>query len=210
MTIEVWNSHSEKLLKELKGHSGWVLSVAISQKGTTIVSGSSDKTVRVWNSHSGKLLNELKGHSDWVRSVSISQDESTIVSDSDDKTIRVWNLHSGKLLNVLKCHLDSVRSVAISLDGTTILDPLELFHTNLDLVVDHWVVKAGKRLFWIPPSFRPTNLYAIELNNIIVAVGTKSGRMVIFSVNSDNQESATVTKRRNKVENFLADFLKFK
>ena len=45
----------ELLSEKVNAHSGWVLSVAFSPDGTTIVSaGSSDKTIKVWDS--GALL----------------------------------------------------------------------------------------------------------------------------------------------------------
>ena len=37
----------------LNGHTGWVTSVAFSQDGSQVVSGSGDKTVRIWNVTTG-------------------------------------------------------------------------------------------------------------------------------------------------------------
>jgi len=51
-------------LQTLKGHSGWVNSVAFSPDGKQIVSGSAI----------GAALQTLEGHSDWVRSVAFSPD----------------------------------------------------------------------------------------------------------------------------------------
>jgi WD40 repeat protein len=67
---------------ELKGHTHWVMSVAFSQDGSRVVSGSGDKTVRIWNVTTGEVEAELKGHTDWVRSVAFSQDGSQVVSGS--------------------------------------------------------------------------------------------------------------------------------
>ena len=95
-------------------HSGFVLSVAFSPDGKTIVSGSTDQTLKVWDagapnpapdpSPSPNLSAptlvaaslELKAekqsaHSDYVRSVAFSPDGKTIVSGSDDKTLKVWD-----------------------------------------------------------------------------------------------------------------------
>jgi len=42
----VWDMVSGQEKSKLEGHTDWVKSVAISPDGTTIVSGSDDKTVR--------------------------------------------------------------------------------------------------------------------------------------------------------------------
>jgi WD40 repeat protein len=81
---------------ELKGHTDFVRSVAFSQDGSRVVSGSYDKTVRIWNVTTGEVEAELlKGHTDFVRSVEFSQDGSRVVSGSNDKTVRIWNVTTG-------------------------------------------------------------------------------------------------------------------
>ncbi|KIJ92871.1 hypothetical protein K443DRAFT_42365, partial [Laccaria amethystina LaAM-08-1] len=69
-----------------------VMSVAFSQDGGRVVSGSGDCRVRVWNATTGEVEAELKGHTDSVTSVAFSQDGSQVVSGSDDETVRIWNV----------------------------------------------------------------------------------------------------------------------
>ena len=45
----------EQVLKALDGHTGTVLSVAVSPDGAKILSGSLDKTVRVWSMKTGQV-----------------------------------------------------------------------------------------------------------------------------------------------------------
>ncbi|KAF8989195.1 hypothetical protein BDQ17DRAFT_478908 [Cyathus striatus] len=129
-------------------------------------------TVRVWNSQSGKLLNELKGHSGMVNSVAISQDGTTIVSGLDDMTVRMWSDQTSIINNY---QLFCIRT----------FNELGLLHklseTNLNLVVDDWIVNSGRKLFWLPPSFRPANLQVIAINDTTVAIGTALGKMVTIS-----------------------------
>ena len=47
--MRVWDASTGVELKKLKGHTGWVDSVAFSCDGSRIVSGSEDKSVRVWD-----------------------------------------------------------------------------------------------------------------------------------------------------------------
>jgi WD40 repeat protein len=46
----------------VRGHSGWVLSVAYSPDGKHIVTGSNDNTVKVWDSQTGKEVSVLLCH----------------------------------------------------------------------------------------------------------------------------------------------------
>ncbi|KAF8999981.1 WD40-repeat-containing domain protein [Cyathus striatus] len=222
-TVRMWSLQSGKLLNVLKGHSDWVSSVAISQDGTTVASGSYDMTVRVWNSWSGKLLNELKGHSGSVRSVVISKNGTTIVSGSEDKTVRVWSVQNGTCTHFWNLN-NTVEMITFSVDQNFIivnnhqffcmrtfneLDLLcELFDTNLNLVIDDWIVKSGRRLFWIPPSFRPTNVQAIAISVNTVAIGTTLGQIVIIYLNADKWGLATGINKRNNIKELLKEILK--
>ena len=44
-----------QVLKVLEGHTGLVMSVAVSADGSKIVSGSYDNTVRIWSAESGQV-----------------------------------------------------------------------------------------------------------------------------------------------------------
>ncbi|KJU82397.1 repeat-containing protein [Candidatus Magnetobacterium bavaricum] len=125
----------------LQGHSGYVRSVAISQDGTKIVSGSDDNTVKVWDMTNGSMINTLQGHSGYVPSVAISPDGTKIVSGSDDNTVNVWDMTNGNMINTLQGHSGYVRSVAISQDGTKIVS------SSGDHSVKVWDAKTG-RLIW--------------------------------------------------------------
>jgi len=88
-----------------------VRSVAFSQDGSWVVSGSNDN-VRIWNVTTGEVEAELKGHTSRVNSVAFSQDGSRVISGSDDKTVRIWNVMTGEVEAELKGHTHWVTSVA--------------------------------------------------------------------------------------------------
>ena len=77
-------------LRTLSGHAGMVNSVIFSPQGSTLITGSSDKTIKLWHVATGKLLGTLSGHLGAVNAVAISSDGKTIVSGSWDKTIKIW------------------------------------------------------------------------------------------------------------------------
>ena len=94
-----------------------VRSVAFSQDGNRVVSGSNDKTIQIWNTTIGEVEAVLVGHTDYVSSVAFSQDGSQVVSGSEDKTIRIWNSMTGEMEAELKGHTGGVWCVAFSKDG---------------------------------------------------------------------------------------------
>ncbi|MFM6471889.1 MAG: trypsin-like peptidase domain-containing protein, partial [Dolichospermum sp.] len=114
------NTFNFTLAQTLADHSDDVNSVAWSPDGSTLASGSDDKTIKIWDGRTGNLLGTLSGHSDWVWSVAWSPDGRTLASGSDDKTIKIWDGRTGNLLRTLSGHSNLVRSVAWSPDGSTL------------------------------------------------------------------------------------------
>ncbi|MGI9107720.1 MAG: TIR domain-containing protein [Pyrinomonadaceae bacterium] len=107
--------------KVLKGHTSYVLQVAVTPDERRIVSGSHDKTLRVWDADSGKCLATLEGHTGGVSGVAVMADGRRIVSSSGAKTLRVWDADSGKCLATLEGHTDWVIGVAVTADGRRIV-----------------------------------------------------------------------------------------
>jgi len=49
-------------MPDLLGHTDWVLSVAISNDGKKVVSGSDDLSIKIWNLETCEEIKTLKGH----------------------------------------------------------------------------------------------------------------------------------------------------
>jgi len=59
-----------------------VLSLTFSPDGTSLVSGSYDKTIKLWDIQTGGVVRTFKGHTGPVSSISISPDCTTLASGS--------------------------------------------------------------------------------------------------------------------------------
>ena len=92
--MKIWDSATGKELFALKGHAGWVWSVAFSPDGQRLASGSVDQTVRIWDSATGKELFALKGHAGRVYSVAFSPDGQRLASANQDGSIHLWETTS--------------------------------------------------------------------------------------------------------------------
>jgi len=138
--IIIWNAKTGELLRNIEGHSNWVLSVAISPDNKFIASGSADKTIKIWSLESGELVNILTSHSNWVNVVAFTPDGKSLVSGSADKTVKVWGFFTGKCLHTFQKHSQAVRCLAISSDGEILVSG------SADKTINLWDLKTKKYL----------------------------------------------------------------
>ena len=79
----------------LSSHNNRVHSLIFSSDGTSLVSGSQDRSVKLWDMQTGGVVNTFRGHKDSVSSVSISLASTTIASGSRDGMICLWDVQTG-------------------------------------------------------------------------------------------------------------------
>ncbi len=78
----------------------YVMSVAYSPNGKTIVSGGWDKKIILWDAQTARQIGApLEGHEGGVSCVRYSFDGKSIISGSEDKTVRIWDAVTGNQLH---------------------------------------------------------------------------------------------------------------
>merc|ERR1711939_1115227 len=125
--VSITMSDSLTLKGVLRGHSGWVNSIATTtENNDMILSASRDKTLLVWNltrdeDNYGQPKRALKGHPHFVNDVVISSDGQFALSASWDNTLRLRDLNAGTTTRRFVGHSKDVLSVAFSADNRQIV-----------------------------------------------------------------------------------------
>ncbi|MFB2973273.1 protein kinase [Aerosakkonema sp. BLCC-F183] len=135
-----------RCVQTLSKHADTVTSVAFNRDGTTLASGSADRSINIWEWETGKLIHKLNGHTDTITSVVFSPDGKILASGSADKTLKIWQADTGKLIYSISGHSVTVFSVAFSPDGQMLASgsgdgTIKLWHTvtgkMLDVLTGH-------------------------------------------------------------------------
>jgi serine/threonine protein kinase len=130
-TVQVWDVTTKQPVVIYNNHAsgktagegipeGMVFAVAWSPDGTSIASGSWDKTVQVWDATNGRQIYIHRGHVTSVPAVAWSPDSRRIASASVDGTVQVWDAATGMHAQTFRGHHSYVYAVTWSPDGTRI------------------------------------------------------------------------------------------
>jgi WD40 repeat protein len=84
------------------GHKMHVASLMFASDGSSLVSGSYDRTTKLWDVQTGGIIKTYTGPTDRVLDVSISADSTLIASGSTDCTIHLWETKTGRLRCVIR------------------------------------------------------------------------------------------------------------
>ena len=130
-TLRVFDGRSGEALRQLVGHTGRVIELAITRDGRHgLTTGFDDETVRLWDLGSGTELRRLVGHSGKVLGLAFTPDGRRAVTacggqmtvdgfyvSGTDQSIRVWDVATGEELAKFLGHRGSARDVTCSPDG---------------------------------------------------------------------------------------------
>ena len=91
--VRIWNVLLEEIVNVLEGHHiEPITCCAFAPDGSTIVTGSGDKTFALWNVSETQTLPfyHSRAHDSWVQTVAFSPDGKLLATGSLDKKVNVW------------------------------------------------------------------------------------------------------------------------
>ena len=97
----------------LCGHRGLILSLAFSQDGTLLMSGSVDMTVGVWDVQTSGVIRTFYHYPFANFAPSISPDGTTVALGTNDGRVRLWDVRTGKC-NSIKMDDGKVKIIEFS------------------------------------------------------------------------------------------------
>ena len=142
-TARIWDCDTGTPLRNLKGHTGWVLEVSFSPDGNILATGSMDNTVRIWSVKTGEPLGApLKGHTNRITSLAWepyhlqTPGRPRLASASKDATVRVWDVTSRRVETILSGHKGSITCLRWGGLG-------QIYTSSQDRTIKIWDPKKG-------------------------------------------------------------------
>ena len=183
--ILILNSITGSQTSVLSGHTEMVTCLTFSSDGTSLVSGSGDRTVKLWDLQTGGVVKTFSGHTDWVWSVSISADFTKIASGSNDDTIHLWDIQTGE------CHCTIEQQNLVECVIFSPIDPQHLISV-CDEKIWHWNTNGHKIK---PPqngtyiAFSPDGTQIVSCNGTAVTIQDSNSGITVTELHMANNKT---------------------
>jgi len=165
-------------LAVLKGHTGQVTYVGISEDGSKIISAATDGTVRTWDAIGWRETGSIQAK-EAITAVAMTQDGSIAVTGHAKGTVKLWNLETFRELAEMRGHSGEVKAIVLTPNQNIALTG------SADRTLRAWDLIKGSPLARLP-GFTNTITDLAVGNNTFAAI---SGKLILrtFEVDSGSE-----------------------
>ena len=96
----------------LFGHTGHVLSIAVSSDGRRVATGGRDNAVRIWDATTDTFIDAFTAHRDAISGLAFRQHSQTLFSASFDRCVKIWNVEEMAYVDTLYGHQSPIMAIA--------------------------------------------------------------------------------------------------
>lgn len=162
-------------------NSGYVLSLAITPDGSTMVTGGEDGRILVWDLATGRQQASLPGHTGSVMSLAVSHDGAIAISGGGEGAVRMWHLKVGNEGIDLGSHSIRVQGIAISPDGATAVSVDQ--HGSARL----WDIASGRSRGFLPGH--TGSISSVALTAVYAFTSCHDGSVRIWDIAARRQHA---------------------
>jgi WD40 repeat protein len=186
----MWDVTKASSIRSYIGHENGVASVAASEDGTRLLTGSWDQTVRLWDVPTGQVLRTFTGHAGdraAPRAVAFSPDVSLALSGANE--LRLWSLRPERQVRTLVPpeavpgqELPAVATVSLAADRSLVVS------ASADGALRLWDVSTGLLLRLIKSHEGPV-LAATFLpdGRRVLSAGAKDSTLKLWDMFADSE-----------------------
>ncbi len=182
-TVRLWDAATGKALKELRGHSGDIQSLAFSADGRVLAAGcwpgaqKAPATAHVWDVKTGKEVSRLDGHRGVIACLALSPDGRVLAAAGNrEHAISLWEVATRQRRCLLQGHEFTVIGVAFSDDGRL------LATGSADETLRLWDVGIGVELWAATADEHSVAAVAFAPGGRMLASADKSGLGLLWDV----------------------------
>jgi WD40 repeat protein len=176
------------LARTLKGHSGWVTTMAFSPDGQRLATGSWDQTVKLWEVSTGEQLTTVAKKNKEIQALAFSRDGRWLATENSSNTVTLRDAATGQEVRVLPSDkplgpLGSnwVYSISFSPDGRWLATGVD------EKTVRMWDVNTGTKLRDFTTSRRRITYIAFSPDSRLLASGDDDKTIRIWDVASGDE-----------------------
>jgi WD40 repeat protein len=176
----IWDIATGGVVREFQGHKDHVETIAFSQDGHKLLTGSFDSTVVVWNADTGEQIRTLQGHRGVIKSVGFNRDGSLILTCAEDGKTILWDAETGKQVQVLEKGSTPVRAATFSPDGRLVLTGADNRTSTL------WDATSGKQIRTFQGHSGAVRTVAFSPDGTQIITGALDNLVILWDVETGN------------------------